>query len=121
MEFGDLKIALDRRELQVDGTAVPLGTRAFDIARLLVEAQGRLVTKDEIMRRVWPDTIVEENSLQVAVSSLRKALGPRRSAIRTVSGRGYQIVREGAKRSATLHNLPAVNTELVGRDTLKDL
>jgi predicted ATPase/DNA-binding winged helix-turn-helix (wHTH) protein len=122
MEFGDLKIVLDRRELQVDGTAVLLGTRAFDIARLLVEAQGRLVTKDEIMRRVWPGTIVEENSLQVAVSSLRKALGPRRGAIRTVSGRGYQIVREGPKRAATLHNLPAANTELVGRDgVLRDL
>ena len=116
MEFGDLKIVLDRRELEIDGTAVSLGTRAFDIARLLVEAQGKLVTKDEIMRRVWPGTIVEENSLQVAISSLRKALGPRRGAIRTVSGRGYQIVRESPKQPAVLHNLPAASCELVGRD-----
>ncbi|MGQ0584007.1 MAG: ATP-binding protein [Reyranella sp.] len=122
MEFGDLKIVPDRRELLVDGTAVPLGARAFDVARLLVEAQGKLVTKDEIMRRVWPGTIVEENSLQVAMSSLRKALGARRGAIRTVSGRGYQIVREGPAPVATPHNLPSVSTELVGRDgVLRDL
>jgi DNA-binding winged helix-turn-helix (wHTH) protein len=64
-----------RRELRADGAAVELGGRALEVLMVLTEARGALVTKNEIMARVWPDTVVEENNLVVQISALRKALG----------------------------------------------
>jgi DNA-binding winged helix-turn-helix (wHTH) protein len=94
VEFGRFRLLPHRRELRADGTAVELGSRALDILMVLTEARGALVTKDEIMARVWPDTVVEENNLVVQISALRKALGEDRDFIRTVSGRGYQFIAE---------------------------
>ena len=92
--FGRFQLLPQRRELRAGGVAVNLGSRAFDILMILTEARGALVTKDEILSRVWPDTVVEENNLVVQVSALRKALGEERDFIRTVSGRGYRFVAE---------------------------
>jgi TolB-like protein/DNA-binding winged helix-turn-helix (wHTH) protein len=92
--FGRFRLLPQRRELHADGIAVDLGSRAFDILMVLTEARGALVTKDEILSRVWPDTVVEENNLVVQISALRKALGEDRDFIRTVSGRGYRFVAE---------------------------
>ena len=61
VEFGRFRLLPHRRELRADGVAVELGSRAFDVLMVLTEARGALVTKDEIMARVWPDTVVEEN------------------------------------------------------------
>ncbi|MFJ3485247.1 ATP-binding protein [Pseudomonas sp. NPDC090202] len=69
-----------------------VGTRAFDILELLIRCQGQLVSKEQILQRVWPDTVVEENNLQVHISALRKVLGPDRDLIRTIPGRGYLLV-----------------------------
>src|ERR1700674_632063 len=94
VEFGRFRLLPHRRELRADGVAVELGSRAFDVLMILTEARGGLVTKDEILSRVWPDTVVEENNLVVQISALRKALGEDRDFIRTVSGRGYRFVAE---------------------------
>ena len=94
VEFGRFRLLPHRRELHADGAVVELGGRAFEILMVLTEARGALVTKDEIMARVWPDTVVEENNLVVQVSALRKALGQDRDLIRTVSGRGYRFIAE---------------------------
>src|SRR5713101_6277616 len=94
VEFGRFQLLPHRRELRADGVAVELGNRAFDILVVLTEARGTLVTKDELLSRVWPDTVVEENNLVVQISALRKALGEDRDLIRTVSGRGYRFVGE---------------------------
>ena len=94
VEFGRFRLLPHRRELRADGVAVELGSRAFDVLMVLTEARGGLVTKDEILSRVWPDTVVEENNLVVQISTLRKALGEDRDFIRTVSGRGYRFVAE---------------------------
>ena len=94
VEFGRFRLLPDRRELRADGAAVALGGRAFDVLMVLTEARGALVTKDEIMARVWPDTVVEENNLVVQISALRKAFGEDRDLIRTVSGRGYRFIAE---------------------------
>lgn len=115
MELGRFRVNPERRELLVDGAAVSLGSRAFDIARLLIEAEGSVVTKDEIIRQVWNGTIVEENSIQVAVSALRKALGNRRDLVRTVSGRGYQLLAEPPSAVAKPGNLPVPISDLIGR------
>jgi DNA-binding winged helix-turn-helix (wHTH) protein len=94
VEFGRFRLLPHRRELRADGVVVELGSRAFDILMVLTEARGALVTKDEIMARVWPDTVVDENNLVVQISALRRALGEDRDFIRTVSGRGYRFIAE---------------------------
>jgi DNA-binding winged helix-turn-helix (wHTH) protein len=94
VEFGRFRLLPHCRELRADGVAVELGSRAFDVLMVLTEARGALVTKDEIMARVWPDTVVEENNLVVQISALRRALGEDRDFIRTVSGRGYRFNAE---------------------------
>ncbi|ABE33609.1 NB-ARC domain protein [Paraburkholderia xenovorans LB400] len=93
MEIGRFQIDLEMRNLRRDGEVVRLGSRAFDILAVVASAAGRLVTKDELMNAVWPDTIVEENNIQVHLSALRKVLGPDRDLILTVPGRGYQLLQ----------------------------
>ena len=77
------------RQLLVDGAPVHLGGRAFDLLAALAEQAGRVTSKDDLLQRLWPGAVVEENTLQVHISALRKLLGP--GAIRTVHGRGYQL------------------------------
>ena len=72
-----------------------LGSRALDILCVLASAKGEIVSKDELMRRVWPDVAVEEGNIQVHVSALRKALDDGKDAqtyVVTVPGRGYRLV-----------------------------
>jgi predicted ATPase/DNA-binding winged helix-turn-helix (wHTH) protein len=85
-------VSLDLRDLFKEGVALRIGTRAFDILELLIRHQGQLVSKEQILQRVWPDTVVEENNLQVHISALRKALGSDRDLIRTIPGRGYLLL-----------------------------
>jgi TolB-like protein len=81
-----------RRQLLRDGIPVPLGSRAFDLLLALVEARGELVSKNALLDRVWPGTVVEENNLQVQMSALRKALGEDANRlIVTIAGRGYRF------------------------------
>src|SRR5271168_2803110 len=61
---------------------------------VLIEASGGVVSKDALMKRVWQDRIVEENSLQAQISALRRTLGSDRDLIRTIAGRGYQFTGE---------------------------
>src|SRR5579862_5137207 len=82
----DLEIDLARRKARVSGAVIPLGGRAFDILAELVAANGELVTKDALMKRVWAGSIIEENTLQVHISAIRKALGARRDLLQTASG-----------------------------------
>ena len=91
-ESGQLEVDLARRELRVRGVPVPIGGRAFEIIEVLVQAAGELVTKNDLMKRVWPGAIVEENTLWVHVSAVRKALGPDRGMLKTVAGRGYRLI-----------------------------
>ena len=91
IEFGRFRVLLRRRRLLADGVPVELGTRAFDVLLVLLKADGALVTKEELLRRVWPDIVVSEDNLKVQVSNLRKALGAERNLIRTECGRGYRF------------------------------
>ena len=91
-ESGGWEVDLSKRELRAHGSAVPIGSRAFEIIETLVEAAGGLVTKDDLMRRVWPGLVVEDNTLQVHISAIRKALGPDRGMLKTISGRGYRLL-----------------------------
>jgi predicted ATPase/DNA-binding winged helix-turn-helix (wHTH) protein len=85
----------DERLLLKDDSVVPLGSRALDILLILIARAGELVTKQELIAAVWPDVSVEEVSLRVHITSLRKILDGGQSAssiIRNVSGRGYCFV-----------------------------
>jgi len=92
--FGPFRVLPHRRELLADGQPIKLGGRAFDVLMALIEARGAVVGKDALMRRVWPNRIVEENSLQAQISALRAAFGAERELIRTVAGHGYQFTGE---------------------------
>ena len=97
-EFGRFRVLLRRRQLLADGIPVELGTRAFDLLLVLLEADGLLVPKEELLSRVWSGIVVSEENLKVQVSALRKALGADRDIIRTEFGRGYRftgVVRNG--------------------------
>jgi DNA-binding winged helix-turn-helix (wHTH) protein/TolB-like protein len=88
---------LRRRLTGPDGAPCPISSRGYDALLYLVENRARVVGKDELMNAVWPRTVVEENNLNQAVSSARRALGDSRDSPRfilTVAGRGYQFVGE---------------------------
>ena len=94
-EFGSFRFEPGESRLLRDGRQVPLAPQALETLLALVERNGSLVTKQELMERVWPDRFVEENSLAKCVSELRKALGDRRTGpcyIETVPRRGYRFV-----------------------------
>ncbi|HET6671624.1 MAG TPA: winged helix-turn-helix domain-containing protein [Pyrinomonadaceae bacterium] len=96
-EFGPFRVDALRRILVREGTQVRLPAKAFEILLILLEERGRLVEKDELMRRVWADSVVEESNLTVNMSALRKSLtenpGEHRYVV-TVPGRGYQFVAD---------------------------
>ena len=130
--FPGVEVRSTERELLVEGKTVALGARAFDLLLALIDGGERLVAKSELLDRVWPGLVVEENNLQVQISTLRKALGA--PAIATVPGRGYRLALtaldatpagvsapSAAPPPAPLAgglrtNLPAHNAPLFGRD-----
>lgn len=109
--FGPFRLDVRNRRLYRNGTAIGLGERALDVLCALVAAEGALVTKSELMAKVWPGTRVEENNLQVQVYALRRALGEdgdSRGYVRTVSGRGYRFIGDApALGKASAAALPA--------------
>ena len=101
IEFGRYSILPHRRQLFADGRPITLGGRAFDVLLALIEAPGAVVSKTEVLNRVWPDRIVDESRLAGEITALRKAFGADRELIRTVAGRGYQFTGEIRVPSAT--------------------
>ena len=109
------------RRLLADGKAISLGPRAFDLLLSLVERAGHLVTRDELMRLVWKDLVVEEGNLHVQVSQIRKTLGS--AMIETVQGKGYRLLPlveriETGDRARVIADraLPTPVTSFVGRE-----
>jgi DNA-binding winged helix-turn-helix (wHTH) protein len=92
LEFGRFRVLWRRRQLLADGLPVELGGRAFDLLLVLLEADGALVTKEELISRVWPGIVVTEENIKVHVFALRKALGADRDLIRTEFGRGHRFI-----------------------------
>ena len=90
-----VSVGFGRRAVATGRPTVPLTPKAFDLLVYLVERHGRLVTKQELMSALWPDTFVEESNLPYTVSALRKALGDGQNGeqfIQTVPTRGYRFV-----------------------------
>ena len=87
--FGRFELQPEERRLLADRQPVVLGARAFDLLAALVDRAGQLVAKNDLLTLVWPGLVVEENNLQVQISTLRKVLG--QSALSTIPGRGYRF------------------------------
>ncbi|MFI0846592.1 ATP-binding protein [Mesorhizobium sp. IMUNJ 23232] len=101
------EVDLAKRELRARGQAVPIGSRAFEIIEALVQAAGELVTKEELMRRVWPGLVVEDNTVQVHIAAIRKALGEDRGLLKTISGRGYRLLGDWTTRQEIVADQPS--------------
>jgi len=131
-EAGQWEIDTVRRELRARGTPVPVGARTFEIIEALVKSAGQLVTKDELMKQVWPGAIIGENTLQVHIWAIRKALGADRAMLKTISRRGYRLLgnwhtraydslepvvdkQSLLARAPPATNFPISTTDLIGR------
>jgi DNA-binding winged helix-turn-helix (wHTH) protein/Tol biopolymer transport system component len=120
-EFGIFRLDVSTRSLYRSGEFVPLAPKVLETLLVLVEEAGKVVTKDELMQRVWPDAFVEEGSIANNISILRKALNPDftdEGPIATVARRGYRFTAEVFFRSAsaeiTLHApAPAATAEMI--------
>lgn len=112
LHFANFELQPRERRLLAAGRPVVLGGRAFELLLALAERPDRLVTRDELLDRVWPDVIVEENNIAVQISSLRKVLGP--EAIATVPGRGYRFTHP-VRRAGAAAAAPAAASADPGR------
>jgi DNA-binding winged helix-turn-helix (wHTH) protein len=106
--FGDFRVLVRQRRLLAGAVPVELGARAFDVLMVLIEADGALVTKDELQRRVWGNVIVSPDNLKVQVAALRKALGEDRMLILTDHGRGYRFTAAVRSRAKAPERLPVI-------------
>jgi DNA-binding winged helix-turn-helix (wHTH) protein/tetratricopeptide (TPR) repeat protein len=96
-EFGSFRLEVLRQRLFAWDEPVPLAPKAFELLLVLVRSQARLVKKDDLMRTLWPDTVVEESNLTQNIFQVRKALGENAHDHRfivTVPGQGYRFVAE---------------------------
>lgn len=103
-EFSGFRLEVAQRRLLYRGESIPLKPKILDLLLYLVETRGQLIGKDDLMREVWPDTVVEENNITVSISHLRKILGEDRlnpKFIETVPRRGYRFVAEVTELSVS--------------------
>lgn len=126
IELERLQIDPIGRTVLHEGKLLQVGSRAFDILLTLASSAGRLVSKDELMRAVWQDSVVQENNLQVHLSTLRKALGGDRRLIVTIPGRGYQLLMRPVTVEAPANvsprrvdrSVPSSESSVTGRDAI---
>ncbi|TSD86128.1 hypothetical protein FFK22_024185 [Mycobacterium sp. KBS0706] len=130
VSFGPFRLSIARRLLERNDTPVPLRSRALDLLLVLIERANEVVTKDEIMARVWPGLTVSETTLRVQIAGLRRALGDGEQDARyiaNVTGRGYCFVASlthhtgmepaaGSQPPSAAAELPPAPTRMVGRD-----
>jgi predicted ATPase/DNA-binding winged helix-turn-helix (wHTH) protein len=130
MSFGPFRLVMSERLLTKEGAPVELGARALDTLIALVSRPNEVVSKRDLLGRVWPDVTVEEGSLRFHIASLRRALGDGQGGARyiaTMAGRGYCFVapittsylnnvQTAAAPGFQYANLPSCLTRMVGRD-----
>jgi predicted ATPase/DNA-binding winged helix-turn-helix (wHTH) protein len=128
LRFGPFELNVAERSLKKANQVIPLGGRAYDILIALVEKAGEVVAKAALIAKAWPDVTVEEGSLRVHLSALRKALGDGQFGnkyIANIQGQGYSFIapvtrlpadRDRSNASPGLSNLPPALGRMVGRD-----
>src|ERR1700692_4246515 len=130
LRFGPFELNVAERTLKKPNQVIPLGGRAYDILIALLEKAGEGVPKAELIATAWPDVTVEEGSLRVHLSALRKALGDGQFGdkyIANIQGRGYSFIApitrlsadsDGSSASAGMSNLPPALGRMVGRNNV---
>ena len=103
-DFGPFRLIPSERLLLRDGVAVPLREKLFDTLVVLAQSEGRLISKEDLLEAVWPQTHVEESNLAHNISVLRKTLGE--GIIETIPKHGYRFVAPAARPVATPHHEP---------------
>lgn len=122
--FGDFTIDTDQRVLMRDGNILSVTPKVFETLLILIEHHGRIVEKDELMNRIWPDSFVEEANLTFNIQQIRKALGDNARKpvyVETVARRGYRFiaeVEEVLRDSSARHN--QISVRLEGYETEKE-
>lgn len=114
-EFGRFRLKVAERVLLREGEIVPLTPKVFDILLTLVENRGQVVSKEDLMRRVWPSTFVEEGNLTQNISLLRKALGESPGGVQfieTVPRRGYRFVADITETGEAFDSSPLISAEI---------
>src|SRR5277367_5392080 len=97
LRFGPFELNVAERSLRKANQIIPLGGRVYDILIALLENAGEVVPKAELIAKAWPDVTVEEGSLRVHMSALRKALGDGQFGnkyIASIAGQGYSLDRK---------------------------
>lgn len=110
-DFGKFRCNPGEQLLLCEGKPVPLPPKTFEILVALIQNSGRLVTKEQLMRMVWPDSFVEEANLSVNISALRRVLGETpdgQQFIETVPKRGYRFIAPVTQNLAAAAAVPAV-------------
>ncbi|MGU3308952.1 ATP-binding protein [Pseudomonas sp. M5A4_2d] len=133
VQFGPYRVHPHQRLVLEAGRPLRLGRRAVEILLILLEHAGNVVSKQELITRVWPKSVVEDTNLRVHMAALRKALGDGQAGQRyivTVAQRGYSFVAPLSIEPMTLptdgmphsqgHNLPLRRTRMIGRQALID-
>lgn len=134
IHFGPYRVYPGQRLVMEADQPLRLSRRAMDILLILLEHAGNVVSKQQLIARVWPDTVVEDINLRVHMAALRKALGDGQAGQRyiiTVAQRGYSFVAAHSLEqvgqppapagcASSRHNLPVRRTRLIGRQTLID-
>ncbi|MCP1506064.1 putative ATPase/DNA-binding winged helix-turn-helix (wHTH) protein [Pseudomonas marginalis] len=133
VHFGPYRIHPRQRLVLEAGRPLRLGRRAVEILLILLEQAGNVVSKQELIARVWPKSVVEDGNLRVHMAALRKALGDGQAGQRyivTVAQRGYSFVAPLSIEPMTIpadgipqsqaHNLPLRRTRMIGRQALID-
>jgi DNA-binding winged helix-turn-helix (wHTH) protein len=102
--FGDFRLDPSDCKLLSSGEPIALTPKAFDLLLLLIENRGRLVEKETLMKRLWPDAFVDEANLANNISLLRKALGESANMIQTVPRRGSAMCGRRQRRQPRLRS-----------------
>jgi predicted ATPase/DNA-binding winged helix-turn-helix (wHTH) protein len=130
LRFDPFELNIAERSLKKANQVIPLGGRAYDILIALLEKAGEVVPKAELIAKVWPDVTVEEGSLRVHLSALRKALGDGQFGnkyIANIQRHGYSFIapvmrlppdRDRNSASAGFSNLPPALSRMVGRENV---
>ena len=130
LRFGPFELNVVERSLKKASRVLPLGGRAYDVLIALLESAGEVVPKSELIAKAWPDVTVEEGSLRVHLSALRKALGDGQFGnkyIASIQGHGYSFIapvtrlpadHDRGSAAAGMSNLPPALGRMVGRSNV---
>jgi TolB-like protein/Tfp pilus assembly protein PilF len=109
--FGDFVFDSEGRFLSQNGTVIKLTSKSFELLRLLLERHGKIVTRDEILEKVWQDEFVEDSNVNVQIAMLRRILGSKNDYIQTISKRGYCFIAKVVEEDADLQKTVAAQMQ----------